>query len=217
MLPHIFDQVLAFLEVQQFERVRDRLACRQDVQIGLIDLSHDASERNFAQEIVGQPRRDLYLKGLVDGRTPEIEIGEQNSLVGKLRLCQRKICCGERLALRGGRAGNDQGMERLQCLQMIEACARRVRNSSPGASRGLLGVHYERIRQRIIGDYFGILNDFTEVTQFFGSVETPTESARVSGPDKAAVLGTRFVVSGFCWAAFRSASWTRLILYTLLM
>ena len=114
------------------------------------------------------PGRDWDLKSFIDGGTAEVEIGQKNALIGELRLGESEVGGGEGFALGRGGAGDHQGVERLQRLQVIEPSAERAEFLGRGFA-GLGRIDQKSVAQRAIFDAAGVLNVRFNIADFGGS------------------------------------------------
>src|SRR5205823_4259275 len=92
----LVEQGLDLPQVEQLERILDRLSGRQEVEIAARDLLDHLFERRLAEQVVGDPRTAVELQKVVQRRTAEIEIGDQDRIVGQVRFGQGQVHRGER-------------------------------------------------------------------------------------------------------------------------
>src|SRR6185437_16405289 len=94
----------------------------KQIQIGPFDVTDTLFERFFSQQKIGESRRPLTLKLLVDNRAAKIEIGQKDR-VFELRLREREIAGGERFTFRGGSARANDHAQILLRLHVVQSRA----------------------------------------------------------------------------------------------
>ena len=113
------EELLDFAQIEKLERIDNGFAGRHDAKIGATDTADAAVQRRFTEEVLGDAGLALALEKIVDDGAAEIEVGQEGHVAGKLGLGEGEVNGGERFALGGGGAGDDDGMDGLEALEVI--------------------------------------------------------------------------------------------------